>query len=163
MCVRHRDIEVTGCPALLNGRCRVGLTRTISERQPYHHVHRRRLAQANIDADAGQIAARRVAHRFQRITPARFEVDRLPHAARFAVALLSFQLERMRGVVDAHHKSMHVRDASLRRQLERERRVAALMFTELVSVQPDSCPPVRRAEYDEDALRLPRQRDRDIA
>ena len=65
----------------------------------------------------------------------RLEVHRLPHAARLAVALLAFELERVRRVVHAERTALRLARPGPRerRQLELERRVAALVLAELGS------------------------------
>ena len=94
-------------------------------------------------------------HRLKWIRTARFEIYRLPHASRFAIPLLAFELEGMWRVIHAHGQPLRATAATRWAQLKRERRVTTLMLTELLTVEPDGRAPVRRTEDDEDALRLP--------
>src|SRR5206468_3255027 len=85
----------------------------------------------------------------------RFEIDRLPHSARFAVALLPLELERMRRVIDADDETVSVASTNVRRELEGEWRISALVLADALTVEPDRRAPVRRAEDDEDAPSTP--------
>ena len=72
---------------------------------------------------------------FQGIAAARLEVHGLPHSPRFAVALLSLELEGVGRVVHADHEPPAF--AGTRRcQLEGERGVTALVLAQLVAIEP---------------------------
>src|SRR5207249_7754867 len=81
----------------------------------------------------------------------RFEVRRLPDAAGVAVALLAFQLERTRRVIDPEREPLRLPSLHVRRQLELERDVAAVVSAELLAVEPGRRAPVGGADDEEDA------------
>ena len=58
---------------------------------------------SHVDADPREVGLRCEVHKFQWIAAARLEVHGLPHSARFSVALLALELERVRRVVHADH------------------------------------------------------------
>src|SRR5262249_3029517 len=84
-------------------------------------------------------------------------------AARVAVALLALELELPVRVVDAEDEALRRARARERRELELERRVAALVLSELLSVEPGHRLPVGGADHQEDALSAPARRDLDLA
>jgi len=105
----------------------------------------RGLEQAHVHTDPGEIGTRCEVHELQRIAAARLEVDRLPHAPRFAVALLALELEGVGGVVDADDELLARAEPRVL-QLERKRSVAALVVAQLLAIEPRGGAPVRRAE-----------------
>ena len=152
--VRQRNVEVRRCPAARDPLRHHRFAIAIGECESQCQIARRRLEQPHIDADAGQVGTRREVHGLQRVRPASFEVHRLPHASRFAVALLAFELERMRGVVHANHQTLWP-PWRRRFQLECKRRVAALMLAQFRAVEPDRRAPIARPEHKEHPTAAP--------
>src|SRR5216110_2924624 len=101
-----------------------------------NQIARRRLAEPRVDGDAGEVSARREVQRLERSAAARFEIDRLPHSVRRAVALLPLELEGMWRVVDADDETQRLREAQTVRELEGEWRVPTLVLADLPSVDP---------------------------
>src|SRR5438045_2632483 len=92
----------------------------------------------------------------QRYRATGVEVRRLPDAARVAVALLAFELEGARRVVDAKHESVRLPGLQVFRQLELKRDVAPVVRAEFLAVEPGGGAPVGGADHEEDAPSLPR-------
>src|SRR5215510_5153887 len=67
----------------------------------------------------------------------------------------------MRCVVDAHNQLVRSR-LELMRQLERERRVAALILAELLAVQPGAGAPVARTHHQKNSFTAPGVGHRDL-
>ena len=130
---RHADLEPLGCRF----------------QQPHIHVH------------AVEICMRREVDAVERVAAAGFEVHGLPDALRVAVALLSFQLEWMGRVVNADGECLRAARPGELRELERERRVAALVGAERIAIEPGGSAPIRGPDHQEDALALPVLRDHD--
>ena len=74
----------------------------------------------------------------------RLEVDGLPEAARLAVALLALELERVRRVVHAEDEPLVPARLRGLRQLQLERRVAALVASDRLPVEPAGSSSSRR-------------------
>src|SRR5205085_4635288 len=97
--VRQRHVDVNAGSTTRDSPAHRRLPDAIRERKAKGQLGRRRLEEARVDADGGQVGARRKVDGVERIAAARLEIDGLPHAARRAVALLALELEGMRRVV----------------------------------------------------------------
>ncbi len=115
----------------------------------------RRLVQRGLDGDLAGVDVRQEVHGFQRDLGPGLQIDRLPDALGRAVALLAFELERMRRVVDAQREGLVPVPLDMVGQLELERRVPALEAADLLAVEPAGRQPVAGADHDEDAASLP--------
>src|SRR6266516_2841836 len=149
--VRKRDVEVRRRSAARDPLRHHRLAVAIGERESQRQIAGRRLEEPHVDAHSGQVVMRREVHGLQGIRPARFEVHGLPHASCSAVALLAFELERMRGVVHTNHQTLWLA-RRCRLQLERKRSVAALVLAQFCAVEPDRGAPIAGAEHQEHAL-----------
>src|SRR4051794_11451929 len=163
MSVSQRHVHVRGDEAFRDAPRDERSAFAIREREADGEVAWSRVAEADIDADAGQIGFWCEVHGFERVAATCLEIHGLPHAARLSVALLALELERVRRVVDADDEALLAARVQMRRELEREWRVATLVGAERRSVEPYRGSPVRRAEDDEHTLALPRVRHADRA
>src|SRR5688572_11797682 len=93
----------------------------------------------------------------ERRRAASLEVHRLPDAACLSVPLLALELVRMIGIVDPQGQAMRDAERGAGSELEGERRVAALVVTELHAIEPGGRPPVRCADDQEHPLAAPRR------
>ena len=102
-CARQRHVEVRGACAAGDAMRHRGSAGAIGKSESQRERLRRRLEQSHVDADPREVGLRCEVHKFQWIAAARLEVHGLPHSARFSVALLALELERVRRVVHADH------------------------------------------------------------
>ena len=132
----------------------------------------RRRAQRDADKDVVFAEARREigleAHGLDIAVAAPFEIDRLPDAARVAVALLAVKPPVLvgHGRRSVPHAQFDRRLPALLRewsQLDLERNVAALMPVDELPVHEDVGLPVARADNEEESRRLPVRRNLNLA
>jgi hypothetical protein len=133
------------------------------ERQAQREVLGRRFAQPGVHGHLLRVDVGRELKVAEHGAPARLQVGRLPDAAGVAVALLALELERAVHVVHAEDQALRRARTRVRRQLELERRVAALVLAELLSVEPGGGVPVGGADDQEHAPSLPGRGDLDRA
>ena len=99
-------------------------------------------------------------HRIQRDGRPPFQIHGLPDTGRTPVTLFALQFERMRRVVHAQHQTLRRVKLNVRREVEGKRRIATLVLTQSVAVQPGGRVPVARSDHEEHTLSLPRLRER---
>ena len=136
------------------------------------NLRRKRLlrgrAERHLSEHAAVVDVRREVDCLKVRLAARLEVNRLPDAARVAVALLAVETpvlaREVGGNIPCTERDL-LRLAPLdeRCELELERRVAARMFAELRAVEPAGGIVVARADDEEHALSLPSGGHRDVA
>jgi hypothetical protein len=130
----------------------------VPEAQGQREVTGGLLEQARGDHHAPTVDVRREVQCAERYASSRFEIGRLPDAARVTVALLAFQLERARRVIHPQHEPLLVSGLHVLGQLELERDVTAVVRAELLAVEPGGGAPVGGADHEEDAAPGPRCR-----
>ena len=128
---------------------------------PQHHVRLRRSAERRRQLNPSRLDVRREGERIEVDVAARLEVDRLPDAAGVAVALLAVEivsvLRHLRGrIPDPERKRLRLAPLHEVGEFELERRVAARMGAEVLSVKGAGRRMVRRADDHEDAFAPPR-------
>src|SRR5688572_10250177 len=96
----------------------------------------RGLEQPDVYAHAIEILRWREVHRGEWCRTARFQVYGLPDTACFAIPLLTLELEGVLRVVDADDEALRHSRACQCGELERKRRVSALMLAEPTPVEP---------------------------
>src|SRR5207253_2841123 len=74
-----------------------------------------------------------------------------------AVALLAFELEGARGVIDPEHEPLRLSGLCVLGQLELERDVATVVGAELLAVEPGGGAPVGCADHEEHPAPGPRR------
>src|SRR5690606_20030355 len=159
--VRDGDVKLYLLGALRDGVLDGRLTISADDIQPDVQVAWGRIQKCDADLDAVLSDVRRDVQQADGRIAACLEVGRLPDAACRSVALLPLELEILFGVVYPDPQLVPATGLRVRRQLEFEGRVAALVRAELVSIQPHRRAPVGGSDHQKYAAARPVARDLD--